>query len=181
MHPDYLGDSYDLVKHTLLRWLGSTGQWALHPMLRSTFNEGFITSYERLVGARTITQQPIPSGRSREAHLHLADAHRNVLFDPDTGLKSGGRRTRKHLMAEELLRVARARPNWLTIIFDQSLSRGQQQEALACKVRSFRRRRLPAFGYFSHACFVVVSPNGEILAQARDLLRSAGVPDRRLL
>lgn len=181
MDPKYLGDSYDLVKHTLLRWLKPLGDWAVHPMFRATFDEAFVSAYERLIGVPTITQEPIPRGGRRLEHLHLADAYGNVLFDPDTGLRVAGKRTRTHLMKEELDALARARPTSLSLVFDQSLSRGQQREALTNKIGSLRGSQLAALGYFSHACFVAVSEDRSLVEYARQLLKDAGVPDGRLL
>jgi hypothetical protein len=157
------------------------GDWAVHPMLRFTFNEAFIAAYEKLIGAPTITRRPIPRGRKRRDHLHLADDFGNVLFDPDTGLRAAGKRTRSHLMEGELLSLARARSKSLSLVFDQSLSRGQQRKALANKVSRLRDSQLAAFGYFSHACFVVASPDRQLLDRAGQLLKDAGVPDERLL
>lgn len=181
MHSEYLGDSYDLVKHTLLRWLEPLGAWAAHPMFRFSFDETFVASYEGLIGVPTITQKPIPRGRKRFEHLHLADAFGNVLFDPDTGLKVSGGQRRTHLMIEELVSLVRARPKSLSLVFDQSLSRGQQRDALFNKVASLRNSQLAAFGYFSHACFVAVSQYRLLLDFAKQLLTDAGVPDERLL
>lgn len=181
MHPKYLGDSYDLVKHTLLRWLEPLGDWAVHPMFRFAFDEAFVAAYEGLIGVPTITQEPIPPGRRRLEHLHLADTFGNVLFDPDTGLRVRGERRRTHLLKEELVSLARARPKSLSLVFDQSLSRGQQREALSNKVSSLRGSELAVFGYFSHACFVAVSQDRSLLHCAEQLLKDAGVPDARLL
>lgn len=181
MHPQYLGDSYDLVKHTLLRWLGPLGDWALHPMFRFDFGEAFVHAYEGLIGVPTITREPIPRGHKRIGHLHLADDFAHVLFDPDTGLRLRGERSRSHLMKEELVSLAHARPKSLSLVFDQSLSRGQQREALSEKVRSLRGSQLAAFGYFSHACFVAVSKENLVLDSAKQLLIDAGVPNARLL
>jgi hypothetical protein len=56
MTEDKLGDSYDIVKRSLLRWLG--GEWFVHPMLTAAPSKGdaaFISAYEGLVGASVIS------------------------------------------------------------------------------------------------------------------------------
>ena len=181
MHPDFLGDSYDLVKRTLLVLLGQFGEWQIHPMFRFAFDPLFIDAYEALVGAGTLTHAPIPFGEQRHAHLHLADAVTNVLFDPDTGIKVAGQRTTRHLMLDELVELAQARPTSLTLVFDQSLSRGGEEDALLAKLGLLQGHGLRALGYFSHACFVLTSPQPNLVENARQQLLAAGVPEERLL
>ena len=43
MNPRFLGDSYDIVKQSLLRWLAFDGVWATHPMNRAFEGEGPFT------------------------------------------------------------------------------------------------------------------------------------------
>lgn len=180
MHPDFLGDSYDIVKHKFLKWLRPLGPWAAHPMFRSPYRSTFIEAYETLIAVPLITREPIPVGHRRDSHLDQANSHENVFFDPDTGIRMGGERTRKHLMLEEVVRLARARPCHLTVVFDQSLSHGQQRDALDAKLAALKGRDVRSLGYYSHACFVFASPSQEVISKAAKLLRATGVPEWRL-
>jgi hypothetical protein len=180
VHPSFFGDSYDIVKHTLLRWLQPLGPWVAHPMFRSHFSGTFIDAYETLIDVPLITREPIPIGRRRGDHLDQANTHKNVLFDPDTGIRTRGKRTRKHLTVDEIVRLARARPRHLTAIFDQSLSRGQERVALDAKIATLESQGIRSLGYYSHACFVFASPTQDVISNTAKLLRATGVPECRL-
>lgn len=52
MHPRFLGDSYDIVKQSLLRWLGSIGPWSVHLMYAEAPTSGDVEAFEYLLGRR---------------------------------------------------------------------------------------------------------------------------------
>ncbi|HEV7406633.1 MAG TPA: hypothetical protein VGO11_27025 [Chthoniobacteraceae bacterium] len=183
MNSKYLGDSYDLVKGSFITSLQPLGQWWVHPMFTEHFTKKQLDDYEKLLHAPLITPGLVPSGPHRKAFIELSHRPGNVLFDPDTGLRMEGQGlvASAYLRGEELLNCARARPDALTAVFDQSLSRGQERDELQAKVNALHASEFAAFAYYSHACFIFVSANRERLDFARSLLVQAGVPQWRLL
>ena len=183
MHPKFLGDSYDLVKRSLLACLRELGPWHVHPMFATRYDDDLIQRYQHLLGVELITTDPIPARPWRQDHIALAHQFGNVLFDPDTGLKCAGfgRAARRFLCLDELLDAAHARPAAITCVFDQSLSHGQSRPELQAKANKLHELGLPSFAYYSHACFVFASVNTTRLEAAHDLLIQAGLPECRLL
>lgn len=179
MHPEYFGDSYDLVKRNLLEILKPLGVWSVHGMFSSAVSPEFVAAFERLLGARVVSAESVPRfAKRRETHLGLANAFQHVLFDPDTGLRAKG--SRRHLALAELAKLARARPDSLSAVYDQSLGFGKRESELRGKLSSLGELGLDSFAYHSHACFVFTSPSGSILGAAREALLSAGLPANRL-
>ena len=177
----HLGDSYDLVKRSLLACLEELGLWHVHPMFTAAFNPGEIKCYQDLLGVPLITSEPLPIRPKREAHIELAHVHGHVLFDPDTGLKMNGRVSapRKYLFKNELLAAVRARPSVLTAVFDQSLSHGKAESELIAKAKALAQNAVRCFAYSSHASFIFVSADAKLLESARKLLLQAGIPEKR--
>ncbi len=188
MRPDrFFGDSYDLVKRFLLSTLGELEPrgWNVHPMFTVASDE-IADAFEHLVGAPLICREKV-TARNRESVLGVARTAGHLLLDPDTGLcmdEPSGGRSRHHVYAAELVSLARARPRSLTAVFDQSINRfkgASRDEQLVEKLRYFRARRLRAFAYTSHACFLFVAHDHEVAGRALSLLTKAGLPDCRLL
>jgi hypothetical protein len=55
MHVRFLGDSFDIVKQSLLRCLAQCGPWSAHPMftVEATVDQGDV--YSQLLGVPLIT------------------------------------------------------------------------------------------------------------------------------
>ena len=88
MHPSKVGDSYDIVKHSILRWLKECGAWDVHPMFTATFKTKKKQAYMNLLGVSSLlTTDLVPSKPDRAAYLEPARCSKNHVFlDPDTGL-----------------------------------------------------------------------------------------------
>lgn len=64
MHVRYFGDSYDIVKQSLLRWLAPLGPWAAHPIV-------FAAEVNEILGGRPdslvlVFDQSLQRGREAE-------------------------------------------------------------------------------------------------------------------
>jgi len=55
MRMSYFGDSYDVVKQSLLHWLQYFGQWSVHPMFTQPVSDKNISAFERFIGAKLIS------------------------------------------------------------------------------------------------------------------------------
>lgn len=184
MNPKYLGDSYDIVKHSLLRWLQALGPWAVHPMFTEQVAEPDAAAFSRLIGAPLLSTTILSSDRG--TFVDTARACEGHLFlDPDTGLSLktiGGRKASNYVFGSELIDIATSRPRSLTLVFDQCIARGQVREGLKGKLKYLRNRSVHGLAYESHACFVLVSCDAALLSKARCVLQEDGhLPSARLL
>ena len=101
MHPDKFGDSYDIVKRSILGWLRPCGTWAVHPMFAEDFDQSFAAKYSAFLGVPLVKPKPPypvrKKGAKRAAYLEERGVYfkdvgqwvkRDHLFlDPDTGLR----------------------------------------------------------------------------------------------
>ena len=55
MNPKFLGDSYDIVKQSLLRWLADMGTWTTHPMFTEPISTEQANAFSRLLGTRLLS------------------------------------------------------------------------------------------------------------------------------
>ena len=202
MHPDKFGDSYDIVKQSILEWLLPCGTWAVHPMFAYDYRQtcpSFAGEYSAFLNAPLLTTEPLPRiepGRrvrprwdaymeERRAYFENArqwDNKYHLFLDPDIGLwlppkLPRSREEPQHLMAEELLDIARARPDNLTLIFDQGFSRNLRESKRRTltqkKLIWLKKRGVNSIMYFSHANFVLASANPDALDYAKRTLVTA--------
>lgn len=191
------GDSYDFVKRGILQLLSCCGDWSVHPMFTDEDPADYVEDYRRLIGAPTVTNQSfVQYGRNRNDWLEAArTCQDHLLIDPDTGIpfNKPGRLPRagvagdKFLMANELVEIARARPDKLTLVFDQSFYRKNYRgapcttEQINGKLWWVRQQDLHGLVYNSHAKFLLVSMDRDVLLAARRRLEELNFPEGRLI
>jgi hypothetical protein len=185
MRMRYFGDSYDIVKQAILRWLRDFGGWSAHPMFTEAVTETDVTALASLLGARIISTEVFTRDTNRQAYLACGRSCGHLFLDPDTGLRmrpTRGVRAPEYLFGGELLRLAEQRPSSLTIVFDQSIGRGREQLHLEGKLRELRHQDLFGFAYWSHACFLVVGRDRALVERARSqLITQSRLPEWRFL
>jgi hypothetical protein len=175
MHMKYFGDSYDIVKQSLIGWLGRFGKWSVHPMLTEGASKEDIDAFENFLGARVISKEVLTTTTNRETYFSCATQCGNLFLDPDTGLRlknTKGKRAPEYLFASELDHVVSCRSAALTLVFDQSLPRGNERKALQHKLADLLRRGVHGFAYVSHASFLVTGRNEELIKRAFEHVRS---------
>lgn len=184
MHFGLFGDSYDFVKRGILQLLAGCGRWSVHPMFTDDDPADYAADYRNFLGVDAVTIQSfIQSGQDRVAWLAAAQTCQcHLLIDPDTGLpfNESGRVPRDNhdpefLLPDELVRIVNARPDKLTLVFDQSFHRNRdpandQITQIEGKLRWIRLQGIQAFVYHSHATFFLVSQDQQVLADARRIL-----------
>ena len=197
MNFEHFGDSYDFVKRGVLQLLANCGGWSAHPMFTDDDPAHYAWDYCRLVGVHAVETKSFQQvNRDRERWLKPARAHPgHLLIDPDTGLPfdkkgrpshQGRRPAAAFLRATELVDIAKARPDKLTLVFDQSFHRkpGKTYQ-IDGKLRWLRGQCVYGLVYHSHATFFLVSLNPQVLASARhSLLEQLPVenhPKKRLI
>ena len=189
MHPSKFGDSYDIVKRSILEWLSCCGEWSVHPMLfTKPFCESFAKRFSEFLGVALVENQPLDKLTCRASLLEVAKSATSHLFlDPDTGLRlPPSPPTPKHLRAEDLVKIAKAREDKLTLVFDQSIHRVKNAEPrvkqLKKKLLWLREKKVHGVAYCSHANFVLVSTDEEVLNKAkRTLMDASKLPNCRLV
>lgn len=192
MNQEKFGDSYDMVKRSLLGWLSSQGAWAVHPMFTDDDPAGYRDDYCHLLGVdsgRLVFPGTI-TGVNREDWLEPAEKCEHHLFiDPDTGVPLTARGKSKvlhqYLLYADLVDIAKAdiRKDKLTLIYDQSVAYNQDKEQiLKEKLVRLQRRQVHGLAYMSHASFLLVSKDKDLLKYAHNaLLKNSGIPDNRFV
>src|SRR5262249_41098993 len=151
----YVGDSYDIVKFSLLRWLSPLGRWSVHPMFTEAVSESDASAFASLMGVPLLSTRILERRTDRNAYFEEArpcDCH--LFLDPDTGVHFGAVRSGRapsYVFGSELIEVARCRPGRLTLVFDQCLARGREREGLTEKLASFASSGIHGVAYRSHA------------------------------
>jgi hypothetical protein len=181
----YLGDSYDIVKQSLLRWLKGFGEWSVHPMFTEPWAQSDVSVFELLLDAKVISTEILRVDTDRSAYLACCSSCGHLFLDPDTGLRmrtSGGADAPKFLFAAELEKLAKQRPDRLTLVFDQSVQRGSERLHLTAKLHELRERGVFGWAYVSHACFIIAGRDPDLLAHARtQVLAQSHLPYSRIL
>jgi hypothetical protein len=170
MHMKHFGDSYDIVKQSLIRWLGEFGSWSVHPMLTESASAPQLAAFERFLGARVICAEVLTTATDRGSYLSCPSNCGNLFLDPDTGISLRESRLRKpkteYLFASELRRVIEERPEDLTLVFDQSLARGSERRDMKPKLDALQEHGISCFAYISQASFVLCSGNEALIRRA---------------
>ena len=165
MHPQWFGDSYDVVKRFFVEVLSDAGfETFVDPMLTSDW-DGIEADFYRFLKAKP---------------LETYEGGRNValFLDPDTGV--GKRPSPQHttvpLMAEKLSEFP------IVFSFDQSFSRGKDSRAqIAEKLAAATELGASAFFYDSHARFLFLAESDELCHRVMSAILSVGLPRSRLL
>jgi hypothetical protein len=185
MRMKYFGDSYDIVKQSLLRWLRPLGDWSVHPMFTEPVPPEKAAAFAEFLDAEIVSTEVLTSATDRSSYFSCAEPFGNLLLDPDTGLRLQRTRPGKapaYMFAPELISLVERRPDALNLVFDQSFSYGSGHLKVKDKLRHLHRHEVFGFAYVSHACFVVVSQDQALVDRAyRQLASESKLPGERLL
>jgi len=179
MQRRFFGDTYDIVKHSLIRWLRGFGEWHVHPMFTEAVPTEEAREFSRLLGASLV---PVDEVLTRETDRirYFASSHKcgHLFLDPDTGLRIEPITTAKaprYLFGPDLISLVGARPRSLTLVFDQAIPNGSRHsrvEYIKQKLRDLqaKEKKLHGFAYVSHACFILASMDAAVLGSAREAI-----------
>ena len=181
----YFGDSYDIVKKSLIAWLGEFGSWYAHPMFTEPVTPNQAALFARFLGANLVSAEELTPKTDRVAYFSACRSAGNLFLDPDTGIRLSPRRDSKsinYVFGPELIELSHARPESLMLVFDQSYSRGNQKPQIQEKLAYLANYNVYGFAYWSHAPFLVLSARVELVERAHDkLLEASGLPPSRLV
>lgn len=185
MRVEFFGDSYDIVKKSLIAWLGSLGDWSAHPMFTEPVSTDQSASFSSFLGAHFISNEMLTPRTNREKYFSSCRSVGNLFLDPDTGVRLkrvGGAKSVQYIFGQELIELSLARPSALTLVFDQSYPRGSQALLIQGKLAYFASHGVHGFAYSSHAAFLILGGEAEIVGRARrNLLEMSGLPPVRLV
>lgn len=181
----YFGDSYDIVKKSLIAWLGEFGGWHAQPMFTELVTPDQAALFARFLGAGLVSAEELTTKTDRAAYFSACRNAGNLFIDPDTGIRLEPRRDSKsinYVFGQELVELSHARAERLMLVFDQSYSRGNQKPQIREKLAFFASQDVSGFTYCSHAPFLVLSAKADLVARAHDrLLEVSGLPPSRLV
>jgi len=186
VRPEFLGDSFDIVKRSFLQWLVACGSWSAHPMFTKRISDQQARAFEQLLGAPLLSKSVLTQRTDRDAYFTPARrARTHVFLDPDTGVSLRARRGEaapRYLFRTELASIASAQPDRLTLVFDKSVPRGGERQALTKKLRTLASDNLYGVAYVSHACFLLVGRDAALVERAlKAIHRESRLPERRFL
>jgi hypothetical protein len=185
MKRKYFGDSYDIVKKSLIAWLSGFGPWVTHPMFTEDFPPEEAAAFSGLLGTPLFSTEVLTPQTARTRYFAPCSTPKNLFLDPDTGVsvrRFGGGRSTQFVFGEELVKWSVERPKALTLIFDQSYSREFKKEILLQeKLEYFAGNNTSGFAHDSHTTFLLLGADAELVKRARDTLLKAGLPDWRLV
>lgn len=163
MNPDYLGDSYDVVKRFFCGQLKTLGyRVCIQPMLTGEWQGNEVAFFQFIGAAPSVTEGP------RTA----------LFFDPDTGVHL--RPSSKHLSVQQL--VDASQRHEIAFSFDQSFSRQSPPETLMrSKLSALDNHGAYGMYYNSHARFLFAASTERPLNELREHLLFLGLPAHRLL
>jgi hypothetical protein len=179
----HFGDSYDIVKKSLIAWLLDLGPWSAHPMFTHHVNSAAAQKFARFLGVPLLSRERLHSESDRIRYFSVCDGAQHVFVDPDTGLKVTAVAASKaphFLLSDDLMRLVKARPGYLTLTFDQALSRGTEpQPQIRAKLTHFAANGLHSFAYVSHASFIIFGcRRTEVERAYKTVLTKSGLPAR---
>jgi hypothetical protein len=187
MHMDHFGDSYDIVKQSLICWLSHFGDWSVHPMFTEKAKPEKIAKFQHFLRARVISKEVLTPKTDRDQYFSRARKCGHLFLDPDTGLMLDRARGNsiRHLFADEFVRIVECRRDALTLVFDQSFSRCKERERKDCmrrKLDKLAKGGILSFAYVSHECFIVCGRDRKLVSSAyRSVVKESQLPSNRFV
>lgn len=185
MNLKHFGDSYDIVKKSMLEWLADFGPWAAHPMFTHPTSVCESEAFSHFLGVPLVSTDVLDAVRDRAHYFASCHPYHSLFLDPDKGIRLKavrGRRALAFVFAEELIGLADARQDALTLTFDQSLARGRERDQIRTKLAHFAAHGVSGFAYVSHASFVVLGRSPVLVQEARHrVLTKSALPAHRIV
>ena len=185
MHPSKFGDTYEMAKICMLRWLEGFEPWGIHPMYfpgpNEQRNEAFPCNYADFLGITCVDGNIGIPGQLAQAVQNWQGA---LFLDPDTGLWPDGQTDRTHVGMPDLINIVQAdnRKDRLTLVYDQSIDHryeqvGDRREQVRAKLTTLRDAGIHSAAYVSHIAFIWISSNPDVVTQAtQNVLQESRLP-----
>lgn len=186
MKIQYFGDSYDVVKKSIISWLADFGPWSVHPMFSEPVTDVDAQKFSQFIGARIVSTEALLPSTDRKKYFSVCRNTENLFLDPDIGIYLQDncipKKRSGYVFASELTSLIQNRPSTLTLIFDQSLSRGQERSEIETKLRHFAGNGIQGVAYLSHACFILLANETELIQRAYStVIAKSSLPETRIV
>lgn len=185
MKMSFFGDSYDIVKQSLLRWLADVGEWSAHPMFTEAATSQEAADFARFLGVPVISSEVLRPETKRDGYFRVVERVEDIFLDPDTGVcltKKPRAKSHRYVYASELVHMAAHPGSRLILTFDQSYRRGAGAAAVAAKLEALQALGLYGFGYVSHSCFLILGCDPDRVEAARsNILSKSHLPPNRIV
>ena len=199
MHPKFFGESRDIAKRQIMRWLDDPHDetWDAHPMwfyqrLDPPRDRSFLDEYAAALGVHIVDGE---SGDKDTLVQAVQRCRQHLLLDPDTGLgdrRNGDREDRNHVTHvtfDQLLQIVQSqnRHDKLTLLYDQGYSRSLDVwEPTRTKLNRLCQSGVHAIAYMAEpkwgVCFIWASKNGDVITRAtRRMQAESRFPSIRFL
>lgn len=193
MNPGSFGESRDITKRQLMKWLAPGEPWKAHPMWfhrdrpQPPEDADFLSKYATALDADIVEVENRDPGRLLAA---CEPCQRHLLLDPDTGL--GDARVRehvKHVTFKQFIEILE-HPNRrakLTLIYDQAYDRFNfGPHDVIVKLRRLRRADVRAVAYVLErqlaTCFIWASMDEDVITDATHRVQAQSrFPSRKFL
>ena len=165
MHPDFFGDSFDLVKRFFCQELSGLGyNVKIDGMFTGIWN-GKEQDFLKLIAL--VNTSPNANAQSKSA----------LFIDPDIGANAKG--SKKHVSFQSL--AAQAQSHKIVFSFDQAFSRqAKAKDVMHQKLAEVEKLGCHGIYYNSHAKFLFVSRDSTVLQELKSHMVSVGLPAFRL-
>ena len=184
MNLRYFGDSYDIVKKSMIGWLSSFGKWDTHPMFTEPVAPRDADAFAAFLATPLLSSEVLTSRTDRTRYFARCFTASHLFLDPDTGVRSANARrsSPSHIYATELVSISSARPAKLTLVFDQSFARGATERGLAQKFAYFNTQGVAIAAYRSQAPFLLLASDAALLSRAvHHVIMASGLPSSRFV
>ena len=185
MRMKYFGDSYDVVKRSLVDWLLEFGDWDAHPMFTEEVSNAETKMYSDFLNVHVSSKAVLNPTTNRITYFKSTKESGNMFLDPNTGVKLYGGQLRPspdYLYLFELQKIVHHRPSFLTLVFDQAVARGNEPKSVATKLARFQESGIHGMTYISHACFHILAADSNLLRSVYSrLLKKSKLPNSRFI
>ena len=176
MHPRFFGESRDIAKRHIMRWLAPNACWAAHPMWfgqrpEPPCDRAFLDQYAAALDVDIVEGE----SPNENEFLRSADTCReHLLLDPDTGLGDTNRSHHMtHVRFDQFIWIVESLScqDKLTLVYDQGYSRSiDMWEPTRTKLSRLRESGVHSAAYMAEpkwkVCFIWASTNCEAITEA---------------
>jgi hypothetical protein len=189
MKPQYLCDSYDHVKRTLLS--GSPDGFVATSLMTESFTPPDLQSYRLLLGVDLPSEFiHAPKNTDRKSFFgafaaKCADKNASGFLDPCTGIRldeHGSKTKCDYVFLDEIAELCGSIPSRIVICYDQSFSRGAEASGRTEKLAAFKNASLHCAYYnASHVSFLVASAKSAPLEGWKKRMVAIGISNARIV
>ena len=191
-HSEFFGDAFQYCHRVLLQVIAPPAEWIVHPMMFYYEGGGLdLAQYAQFLGLpRTSVLSETREGRRLTKPTMVNDVEPSadyyLFLDPDKGINMSGQGDTRHVSAQQLADIARARNGKGVLVYDQAFVREKDlpRNRVARKLQTlWDEHRLHSGAVIVRpsplTCYLWVSTGHDATDDVRDrILQQLPIPDR---